>query len=578
MSAERIELPLTEDGGLKKVILQPGTEDISPEKGDRVTVHYTGRLLQDGTVFDSSVERNEPFVFKLGKGEVIKGWDLGVASMKKGEKALLICRSDYAYGKAGSPPKIPADAILEFEVELISWVSKSDIMGDGGIIKKTIKSGGVDKKPSTGNEVSIHYVGKFSDGKVFDSSRERNEKLTWILGEDESVLKCFNETVKKMTVGDVFEIKVKPQYAYGEKGHEKLGVPANADVIFEIELLEFFDITEVVKDVVKMKTLKEGEKWSRPDSGNTVEIKLKGWVSQTNQTFLIIDQPTKFVLGNGDLPEAVDLSLEKMKKGEISLVTVNDSDYCYSREVTQSKGIPEGKHTLMFEIELVDFTEPEKKAWEFNLEERVEAAKVSKELGNQFFKGGRLRQAKKKYKAALDHLDSQKVKDGEKTPEQDKAIKELLISCRLNQAATEIKLGDYKSAVEHCDKALEIDKANIKALFRRATGLYQMGRYEKAKADLLKANELSPNDKEIKALLAEIVKKLKEFEQKDKKIFSGLFEKLAAENEREAKKKKAEDKPEEKEKKEKLSEGEKVQEKIQPNNENVNSIPQPMEE
>jgi FK506-binding protein 4/5 len=78
-------------------------------------VHYVGKLL-DGTVFDSSRERNQPFTFRLGEGMVIKGWEKGIASMRKGEIALLTCKPEYAYGKAGSPPKIPADATLQFEV------------------------------------------------------------------------------------------------------------------------------------------------------------------------------------------------------------------------------------------------------------------------------------------------------------------------------------------------------------------------------------------------------------------------------------------------------------------------------
>ncbi len=82
-------------------------------------VHYTGRLL-DGTVFDSSKERNDPFVFKIGAGQVIKGWDEGVATMKVGEHAFLTCGPEYAYGARGSPPKIPANATLIFEVWLLS--------------------------------------------------------------------------------------------------------------------------------------------------------------------------------------------------------------------------------------------------------------------------------------------------------------------------------------------------------------------------------------------------------------------------------------------------------------------------
>lgn len=234
-----------QDSGVLKEITQAGEGSETPPKGCKVSVHYTGTLL-DGTTFDSSRDRDSPFEFDLGKGSVIKAWDIGVATMKKGERAILTCASEYAYGKTGSPPNIPPDATLLFDVEVLGWKGV-DISpnADEGIQKYQIVAGEGYVSPKDGALVEVNLKGYYGE-TVFD---ERSY-VTFNLGEgsEVQVIEAIERCLEKMIKGEVARIAINSEYGFGTEGSAEFEVPPGTDIQYEISLLKF----EQTKDTWSM--------------------------------------------------------------------------------------------------------------------------------------------------------------------------------------------------------------------------------------------------------------------------------------------------------------------------------------
>mmetsp|Transcript_30263 Transcript_30263/g.45011 ORF Transcript_30263/g.45011 Transcript_30263/m.45011 type:complete len:123 (-) Transcript_30263:385-753(-) len=106
-------------------VLSAGDGTNFPQQGDKLTMHYIGTLASNGKKFDASRDRGRPFSFTIGVGQVIRGWDEGVAQMSLGEKANLNITSDFGYGPRGAGGVIPPNADLNFEVELLAINDKS---------------------------------------------------------------------------------------------------------------------------------------------------------------------------------------------------------------------------------------------------------------------------------------------------------------------------------------------------------------------------------------------------------------------------------------------------------------------
>ncbi|XP_004456251.2 peptidyl-prolyl cis-trans isomerase FKBP4 [Dasypus novemcinctus] len=235
LTPEGVDISPKRDEGVLKVIKREGTGTETPMIGDRVLVHYTGWLL-DGTKFDSSLDRKDKFSFDLGKGEVIKAWDIAVATMKLGEVCRITCKPEYAYGSSGSPPKIPPHATLVFEVELFEFKGE-DLTEDedGGIIRRIRTRGEGYARPNEGAIVEVTLEGYCKD-QLFDQ-----RELCFEIGEGESLDLPFGleKAIQRMEKGEHSTVYLKPSYAFGSLGKEKFQIPPEAELKYKVHLKSF---------------------------------------------------------------------------------------------------------------------------------------------------------------------------------------------------------------------------------------------------------------------------------------------------------------------------------------------------
>ena len=406
-------IDLKGDGKLMKTIEVKGSGWEKPNQGAEVTVHYTG-TLEDGTVFDSSRER-DPFVFKLGEGQVIKGWDQGVKTMKRGERAILKCHHEYAYGVNGRPPTIPPGATLTFDVELLSWNEWKHVSGsakDGTITKKILQPGKGYEKPDFDTECTV----------------------SWVLTAEGS------------------------------------------DAVLE----EKADVT--------------------------------------------------IVIGSEALLEGLEKGLVSMKSGEQAIIKLQPLARGVGSELHP---IPTGAaddDVLNYNITLSSFTAPPQ-AWKLKGPEKFEWSNKRKNEGNDLFKVGKLARAQKKYKAAIDYI----ISDYEMSEEEKAEASSLKTAITLNLAACEIKKGDWPEVEKRCNEALDIQPQNTKALLRRGKAFNEMNKWKEAKTDLqaVIATEGAPEVADAKKELNKVLKKIKAQDEKDKKVFGGMFGKIDLKKEEE---------------------------------------------
>lgn len=528
---EEMESPIMKVGeekeigktGLKKKLLKEGEGWDTPNNGDQVEVHYTGTLL-DGTRFDSSRDRGTPFKFKLGQGQVIKGWDAGIKTMKKGENALFTIPPDLAYGESGSPPTIPPNATLQFDVELLSWTSVKDICKDGGILKNIITEGEKWDNPKDLDEVFVKYEARLEDGTVISKS----DGVEFTV-EEGYFCPALAKAVKTMKKGEKVLLNVKPQYAFGESGRpasrDEGAVPPNAPLQVDLELVSWKTVSNITKDrKVLKKTMKEGEGYERPNDGAVVQVKLIGKLQDGTVFFkkgYDDEQPFEFKTDEEQVIDGLDKAVMNMKKGEIALLIIQP-EYAFgsSGSPQELANVPPNS-TVYYEVELLSFVK-EKESWDLNTQEKIEAAGKKKEEGNALFKVGKYARASKRYEKAIKFIEY----DSSFSDEEKQQTKALKITCNLNNAACKLKLKDYKQAEKMCTKVLELDSRNVKALYRRAQAYIHLVDLDLAEMDIKKALEIEPDNRDLKLEYKILKEKVREYNKKDAQFYGSIFAKM----------------------------------------------------
>lgn len=511
--------------GLKKKLVKEGEGWDTPDNGDEVEVHYTGTLL-DGTQFDSSRDRGTPFKFTLGQGQVIKGWDQGIKTMKKGENAIFTIPPELAYGESGSPPTIPPNATLQFDVELLSWTSVKDICKDGSVFKKILVEGEKWENPKDLDEVLVKYEVQLEDGTTVAKS----DGVEFTVKEGH-FCPAVAKAVKTMKKGEKVILTVKPQYGFGEKGKPASGdegaVPPNATLQITLELVSWKTVSEVTDDkkVIK-KILKEGEGYEKPNEGAVVKVKLIGKL-QDGTVFVKkghgdSEELFEFKTDEEKVIDGLDRAVMNMKKGEVALLTVAPEYAFGSFESKQDLAVVPPNSTVYYEVELVSFVK-DKESWDMNTEEKIEAAGKKKEEGNILFKAGKYARASKRYEKAVKYIEY----DTSFSEEEKKQAKALKAACNLNDAACKLKLKDYKQAEKLCTKVLELDSRNVKALYRRAQAYIQLADLDLAEFDIKKALEIDPDNRDVKLEYKVLKEKVKEYNKKDAKFYGNMFAKMS---------------------------------------------------
>jgi len=351
------------DSGLSSKVIKKGTGTVHPDAWDSVTVHYTG-WTTDGKMFDSSVSRGQPATFPLNR--VIPGWTEGLQLMVVGETRRFWIPEDIAYGGRPGAPQ----GMLVFDVELIEITQAADPpqvpanvsappkdaeITDSGLASKVLDAGTGTVHPDSWDQVTVHYTGWTTDGKMFDSSVTRGQPATFPL---DRVIPGWTEGVQLMVVGEKRRFWIPVELAYNGQPDRPAGM-----LVFDVELVEIKDQVEPAKapsdvagppaDAVSTKSglvskvLMPGTGTDHPSATNRVTVHYTGWTTDGTMfdSSVTRGQPATFAL-NQVIPGWTE-GLQLMVVGEKRRFWIPEA-LAYKGQ----QGAPQGM--LVFDVELIE--------------------------------------------------------------------------------------------------------------------------------------------------------------------------------------------------------------------------------
>ncbi len=362
----------TTESGLTYIEIEEG-EGIEVKPGDIVEVHYTG-TLEDGTKFDSSLDRGQPLSFTVGKGEMIPGFDEGVGMMKEGGKAELVIPPDLGYGEAGSGSgAVPPNAIITFEVELLT-VDRPDPPQEVAEAEYEILDNGLKYYDlSVGDGVSLEY-GKMAvihftmwddDGIRLQDSAEMGQPA--LIPMQQGIQSGgIVEGISTMNIGGTRQLVIPPEIGFGDQGDL---VNPNPTLIFEVELLAVIDAPESAEQTQVAEgdytTTESGLKYydlqigagDSPELGQFTAVHYTGWLTDGTKFDSSIDSgvPLPVTLGAGQLISGMEEGLVTMKLGGKRQIVI-PPELGYKDQ--GFAGVIPPNATLIFEVELVYIYQP----------------------------------------------------------------------------------------------------------------------------------------------------------------------------------------------------------------------------